>query len=226
MNIVIADHRNWHKNLARNVEARTAQQVYCFNRPEQVTAKELRRVHAEILFLPFWSWRVPDEVYRGFEVVIFHMTDLPFGKGGSPLQNLIARGIYETKISAIRCVTELDSGPIYIKRPLTLHGSAEEIFMRAGHIIEDMIVNIISESPVPVPQQGEAVTFRRRNPEEGNITELESLDRVFDWIRMLDAEGYRKAFLEFGKFRLEFERATLRRDCVKAEVTIKVKTND
>jgi len=28
------------------------------------------------------------------------MTDLPFGRGGSPFQNLIARGIYDTKIIA------------------------------------------------------------------------------------------------------------------------------
>ena len=48
------------------------------------------------------------------------MTDVPFGRGGSPLQNLISRGIYETKISAFRCVAEMDAGPVYPKRPFSL----------------------------------------------------------------------------------------------------------
>ena len=59
------------------------------------------------------------------------MTDLPFGRGGSPLQNLITRGISKTKISALRCNEEIDAGPIYLKRPLSLHGSAEEIYQLA-----------------------------------------------------------------------------------------------
>ena len=42
------------------------------------------------------------------------MTDLPFGRGGSPLQNLIVRGYKETMLSAIKCVGEVDAGPIYI----------------------------------------------------------------------------------------------------------------
>ena len=36
------------------------------------------------------------------------------------------------------------------------------------------------------------------------------LNKVYDYIRMLDAEGYPKAFLNFGNFRLEFLRASLK----------------
>lgn len=44
------------------------------------------------------------------------MTDLPYGRGGSPLQNLIVRNHYKTKISEIRVKKEIDSGPIYLKK--------------------------------------------------------------------------------------------------------------
>ena len=53
------------------------------------------------------------------------MTDLPFGRGGSPLENLILRGHTSTVISAIKCAPELDSGDIYLQKPLSLYGSAE-----------------------------------------------------------------------------------------------------
>ena len=36
-----------------------------------------------------WSWKVPAEILETYECVCFHMTDVPYGRGGSPLQNLI-----------------------------------------------------------------------------------------------------------------------------------------
>jgi len=47
------------------------------------------------------------------------MTDLPFGRGGSPLQNLIERGIKKTKISAIKVDGGIDTGDIFFKRDWT-----------------------------------------------------------------------------------------------------------
>ncbi len=148
------------------------------------------------------------------------MTDLPFGRGGSPLQNLIARGIYKTQITAFRCEEGLDTGPVYCKRPLSLLGTAEEIYMRAADIIEDMIKWIIAHQPQPVPQQGIGCYFPRRKREEGNVAELDSLEKLYDYIRMLDAEGYPRAFLETRHFRLEFERGSLKQDHIKADVII------
>ena len=49
------------------------------------------------------------------------MTDLPYGRGGSPLQNLIVRGHKETKISAIKVVKELDAGPVLSSLELMLN---------------------------------------------------------------------------------------------------------
>jgi methionyl-tRNA formyltransferase len=76
--------------------------------------------------------------------VVFHMTDVPFGRGGSPLQNLIARGIYETRLSALRCEAEVDAGTVYLKRSLSLHGLGEEIFMRAADAMAPMISEIVT----------------------------------------------------------------------------------
>ena len=67
------------------------------------------------------------------------MTDLPFGRGGSPLQNLIKNRFSETVITAIECSKEIDAGDIYLKEKLSLNGSAEEIFLRANIIIKRMI---------------------------------------------------------------------------------------
>ena len=61
------------------------------------------------------------------------MTDLPYGRGGSPLQNLIVRGHNDTMISAKESVKKiLIQGWWLPKKPLSLLGSAEEIFIRAN----------------------------------------------------------------------------------------------
>jgi methionyl-tRNA formyltransferase len=60
------------------------------------------------------------------------MTDIPYGRGGSPLQNLIARRRKKkTKLSALRMVEELDAGPVYTKTNISLMGRAEEIYLVA-----------------------------------------------------------------------------------------------
>lgn len=92
--------------------------------------------------------------------------------------------------------------------------------MRAAKQIEKMIVSIITKEPVPIPQTSAVDCFPRRKPEDGNIAPLTELEQVFDYIRMLDAEGYPKAFLETEHFRLEFERSTFRQGKVISDVII------
>lgn len=209
--------------MAEELQRRTSRVFYSISEPEELSADRLAQLAIDRAFFPFWSHRIPASVYERTECIIFHMSDLPYGRGGSPLQNLIARGAKQTMISALRCEAQFDAGPIYLKRPLSLDGSAEEIYLRASEIIEDMIAEIVQRSPEPVPQAGEPVAFHRRTPDESTIAPLSSTQAVYDHIRMLDAPGYPHAFLETDHLRVEFRKATLGADSVTAEVTIRRK---
>ncbi len=217
---VLASQRPWHEALAERLRKRTGQNVTLVTKQEDLTVELLEKLEPRFVFFPHWSHIIPEDVYTRYECVIFHMTDVPFGRGGSPLQNLIARGIYHTKLSALQCVQGLDAGPVYLKKDLSLYGAAEEIFLRASRIVEEMILEILETQPEPRPQTGESTVFKRRKPEEGDLKKLASLDKVFDYIRMLDAEGYPPAFLEVGVFRLEFSRASRKQGSVVADVKI------
>ena len=198
----------------------------CFRRivsNEELKAIKTWRRRPEWIFFPHWSWIISEEIYENFRCVIFHMTDLPYGRGGSPLQNLIVRGHKDTQVSAIKCAKELDSGDVYSKEYLSLHGSAEDILKRASDIIHDLIRNILKNLPAPIPQEGEVTYFTRRGRADGDITGLDQLESVYDYIRMLDAEGYPRAFASFGRFRLEFEDARLDEDFVEAKVKIRIR---
>jgi len=217
---VLASNRRWNRGMVASLAMRTGCQFEFIADPRELTGERLASVNPRYVFFPHWSHRIDTSVFKQFECVIFHMADLPYGRGGSPLQNLIVRGISETKISALRCVEEMDAGPIYLKKPLSLYGSAEEIFLRAARVIEDMIVEILNKQPDPVPQQGEPTVFKRRKPEQSNLAGVTTLEEAFDLIRMLDADGYPHAYLEIGPFKLEFTRASRKTDQVVSDVRI------
>jgi len=225
MNYVLATSREWNKPLAKQIEEKTGHTFHLITRTEELTYERLRAISPRYVFFPHWSHIIPSEIHEAFECVIFHMTDLPYGRGGSPLQNLILRGHQETQISALRCVAELDAGPIYMKRPLSLEGSASEIFVRAADVVQEMIEEIVRIEPLPEHQEGEPTVFRRRTPEQSNLREanLLTLKDFFDFIRMLDAPTYPLAFIEHEGFLLEFTHAQLLSDSIEARVRIRRK---
>lgn len=188
---------------------------------EQLTEEFVKKNKPRYIFFGHWSMKVSEEILSHAECVCFHMTDVPFGRGGSPLQNLIARGIKETKLTALKMVTALDAGPVYDKKPLNLEGSAQDIFERMTPLIFDMMTDIVAHEPQPYPQHGEVTYFDRRTPDMSVVPKNADLEKIYDHIRMLDAETYPAAFIEYGEIKILFKNAMPPRDNkLKVEVEI------
>ena len=220
---IVASSKPWHRPRFEMVQANSPDRwSYVSDRQELERALELDR--PRYIFFLHWNWIVPREIWASHECVCFHMTDVPYGRGGSPLQNLIARGHDDTVLSALRMVEEMDAGPVYAKRPISLHGRAEEIYLRAGDICWDVIDWMIRTEPQAIPQQGEVTRFSRRKPSESHLPKTGDLRHVYDHIRMLDAPTYPLAFIEHGDYVLEFSRADLSASEVTACVRIRKKT--
>jgi methionyl-tRNA formyltransferase len=188
--------------------------------PAELTADRLRALDPAFVFLLHWSWKVPSAVVQTYQCVGFHMTDLPYGRGGSPLQNLILRGHRHTVLTAFRLVEAMDAGPVYFKAPLSLDGRAEDIYLRASMLAADLIDRIIAERPTPTPQEGEVVEFVRRVPADSRLPEDATPEQLYDFIRMLDADGYPRAFVEGAGWRCEFSSARLEGSTVRADARL------
>jgi methionyl-tRNA formyltransferase len=221
---IILSEKSWNQDLVRNLSCKSNQINWVLiSSKDDFNNDNLKKINPDKIFIPHWSYLIPDKIYNNFECIVFHMTDLPYGRGGSPLQNLIIRGHKHTKISAIRVVKELDAGPIYLKKDLILKGSAQEIFDLANEVVKDMIIEIVKTKPVPIKQEGKPTLFKRRKPSMSNMNDLESLDEVYDFIRMLDADGYPNAFLETEKLKFEFTDANFKnKNEIIATVKIKI----
>ena len=216
---VVAGCKSWNQRIFDEVISNYPGTWKYVSNPAQLN-EVVNDKYPRYIFFLHWSLIVPNEIIQKYECVCFHMADVPFGRGGSPLQNLIVRGHRQTKLTALRMERGLDAGPVYMKRDLSLEGNAEEIYIRATYLSAEMIKEIIQNEPSPVPQEGEAVTFKRRTPDQSKIPKLDSLTKLYDFIRMLDAEGYPCAYLEYEGYRYEFRRVALYDGKIVADVTI------
>ena len=212
-NIIVATVKPWNIENFHKLKKRYANRFHfhLITKKEALRVDFISKLSPTYLFFPHWSWRIQKEIYQNYECVLFHMTDLPYGRGGSPLQNLIMQGVYDTKISALRVTEEIDAGAIFCKEPFNIAlGSAEEIYMEASRIIFDkMIPKIIDEAIIPKKQEGKVTTFKRRTPAQSDLMLLEdkNLQKLYDFIRMLDAHGYPKAFIDLGEYIIELSEA-------------------
>ena len=145
-----------------------------------------------------------------------------FWAGGSPLQNLISRGFTETKLTALKMIDEMDAGPYFLKETLSLHGSAEEIYKRAAVLSFHMARLIMDNHLPPKPQVGEATIFKRRTPAESALPQFEDLGKFYDFVRMLDAPTYPRAFLKASGLKFVFSDAKWHDGTIKAEVEVNI----
>ena len=209
-NIIIATIKEWNFNNYYLLEKKYKNRYnfHLITIKEEMKYEIIKKINPKYIFFPHWSWIIKKEIFQEFNCVLFHMTDLPFGRGGSPLQNLIVREKYNTKISAIKVDGGLDTGDVYLKENFNISiGSAEENFINLSNIIfGKMIPDFLNYNLVPIKQMGDITIFKRRKPIESNIKTLKlmSIPKLYDFIRMLDAEDYPKAYIQLDKLKIEF----------------------
>ena len=129
---------------------------------------------------------------------------MPYGRG-SPIQNLILNNFDETPVCALKMTEELDAGPIYTKKTISLEGSLNKILERINIVINEMIEELVSKLPTPVQQTGDIHVFKRLNDSDNEINLNDSAINLYNKIRMLDSPDYPKAFIKLVITKLNFQ---------------------
>ena len=122
-------------------------------------------------------------------------------------------------------VEELDSGPIYSLRELSLEGPLSIIFKRLNIIVNDLIQDLVEFLPEPTIQKGNHFYFRRLNEEDNKIPCKGSLKDFYDRVRMLDDSTYPNAFIEYGDYVIEFNKAEFTDGQINCVAQIKFNSN-
>ena len=99
---------------------------------------------------------------------------------------------------------DLDGGPIYFSKTISLEGTLSEIFRRINIVTNELIIKICKDAIEPRAQRGTPVIFKRLSEKDNEILPTFDLIDFYNHIRMLDHESYPNEFLKFGDFKLEF----------------------
>jgi methionyl-tRNA formyltransferase len=192
-----------------------------------LVVENLDKITPKKIFFLHWSFIVPKDVYNKYECVNFHTGNLPYGKGGSPIQNQIIDGITQSKINALKMSDDgLDAGPIYCSENITLQGNLYDIWNMMSKVTLKMILNIIDNNIQPIPQEKiQCDVYKRRKDNKIPFENTCELEKIYDFIRMLDEETYPNPFINIGNYKLSFSRASYNGKKILADVVIEKSDN-
>lgn len=217
MRILICNSKKW---FELNAEISTNHLVNEISCKEDLNTTLLEELQPDIIFFTHWNWIVESEIHENFECIVFHTAPLPYGRGGSPIQNLIIEGFKSSPVCAIRMTSDLDAGPIYSSFNVSLQGDLSSIFSRINGAINTLIFDIITNKPLPTPQIGKPHYFKRLTTSDNEIPLGLSLERIYDRVRMIDDPDYPNSFIIFGDSKIEFFNASLRNNSLELRCKI------
>lgn len=134
--------------------------------------------------------------------VVVHASELPKGKGMSPLTWQVLEGRNAIPLTLFEAVEEIDAGPVYLRDEIRLRGNELLGEMRPllGAKIVEMCVAFVSQWPAildkAVQQTGDPTFYRRRLPEDSRLDPHKSIAEQFNLLRVSDSERY-PAFVEW-----------------------------
>jgi len=185
----------------------------------------IEKLKPDRIYLIHWSKIIDERIFKRYDCIQFHCSNLPKFKGGSPVQNQIINGINKTKLTGFKVVKKIDSGDICFTRNINLNGNAEEIYKRIENMSFNAILGPLNKKKLNfVSQKGKSSFYTRRTPSESKITkEINNTKNLYDFIRMLDADTYPKAFLDIKNFKIELYNAKYKKKHIYGNFIIKKK---
>ena len=166
MKIIICNSNNWF--TIKNKDSFNFKYKLIHDKDE-LTLDYLESYEPDYIFFVHWNWIVDENIYSKYESIVFHTAPLPYGRGGSPIQNLILNGIKSSPVCALKMTGDIDAGPIYLKKEISLLGSLSEIFFRINNVVNSLIIEIIDEDIIPVDQEGTPYNFKRLTQKDNQL---------------------------------------------------------
>ncbi|HEX7638970.1 MAG TPA: formyltransferase family protein [Burkholderiaceae bacterium] len=131
--------------------------------------------------------------------LVLHASDLPRGRGMSPHVWQILEGQDRIVLTLLDASDALDSGDIWHQAEIRFDGT--ELHDEINAKLFDAELELMTwaldhcDSAVPRKQAGEGSFYRRRGPDDSRIDPRNSIEQVFDLLRVADPNRY-PAFFE------------------------------
>ena len=166
------------------------------NHDIQIVTSKNEIKSGDILFLISCTEIIESDIRNRFsKTLVIHESDLPKGRGWSPISWLILEGKEEIPITLLEAIDKVDAGPIWKKSFVKLEGHelfdeiSKKVYTEKIKLIDFAIGNF---GRITHYQQddSEATYYPRRVPNDHEIDVKESISEQFEKLRMSDKNRY------------------------------------
>lgn len=174
---------------------------------------------SDVCFILSFTKIIPRETLsKSKNNLVVHESDLPKGKGMSPMTWQILDGKNNITVTIFEASEKIDNGDIYFKRNLTLEGHEliNEWRKFQAKITFEMCLDFLINYPEIIKekkeQTGKETFFKKRNQNDSELEKTKTLEELFPKLRVVDNEAY-PAFFKMGKhkYTLKIERMELKK---------------
>jgi methionyl-tRNA formyltransferase len=135
--------------------------------------------------------------------IVVHPSELPKGRGWSPVAWQILEGSDRIPLSLFEAEENVDAGNVYILDYIELNGTElnDEIKHLQGIKTVEMCVRFINEydSIEGIPQEGEPTFYKKRTAQSSCMDIKKSIEEQFNLLRVVDNDRYPAYFFIRGK---------------------------
>ena len=139
---------------------------------------------------------------RNAHNIVVHPSDIPLGRGFSPLSYQILEGKNIIPICLFEAAEKVDSGQVYYRDYINLEGHElnSETKELQGRKTIQMILRFLDDYPNVTGkiQQGESSFYKRRTAKDSKLDTKKSIAEQFDLLRIVDNERYPAFFCYRG----------------------------
>ncbi|MEQ9230750.1 MAG: formyltransferase family protein [Cyclobacteriaceae bacterium] len=164
----------------------------------------------DILILLSCERKLEKRALNKFNLVV-HESDLPEGKGWSPLTWQVLEGRNKLTVSLIEAEEKIDAGAIYFQEKIQLNGHEliPELREKQAEATFALLKKFIRQYPniTSRPQVGKESFYPKRRQADSELDISKTLDSQFNLLRVCDNDRYPAFFVKNGvKYLLKIEK--------------------
>ncbi|MCD6225412.1 MAG: methionyl-tRNA formyltransferase [Deltaproteobacteria bacterium] len=190
ISILLDNPDSWIVSFAQDIQRQVAEQhdVKLYFKPSEIP-------HGDMLFLLGCTSIISREILqRNKHNLVIHESDLPKGRGWSPVPWQILEGKNSISIVLFEATEELDAGQIYLRDYIELDGTEllSEIKQKQGKKTAELVYTFLEKWPNirRKTQSGEATYHRKRTERDDELDVGKTIIENFNHLRIVDNEKY------------------------------------
>jgi len=157
----------------------------------------------DLVFILSCDKIIPEKVLKlNRHNLVIHASDVPKGRGWSPMTWQILDGKDTIPISLFEASLEVDSGDVYMKDYIKLDGT--ELIDESRNILGNKVCKMVMDFLKLYPnikgekQQGDASFTKKRKPEDSEFNINKTIKEQFNLLRVVDNKNYPAFFIYKG----------------------------